>query len=254
MNQGIIEAHEAGVVTSASVLVNLPAFDDAVRCALRAPALGTGLHFNILLGRPLTHAVTLTDTASGAFLPLAALARRAFTGRVDHQEVRSECAAQIARMRSGGLRVTHLDSHRHAHALPVVWPAVVAAARDAGVPVVRVPLEPFGINPGTAVVEKLALLASWRVASRGSPAVRRPDRFVGISLMGGRHFAARLARLLEAPVTGSTELMVHPGYDDAELARLDPYRQARELELAALTSASVRRALERFERVDFAGL
>src|SRR2546426_6541441 len=46
-----------------------------------------------------------------------------------------------------GMVVTHVDSHRHVHALPGVWGPVVETARREGVPVVRVPLEPWGLNP-----------------------------------------------------------------------------------------------------------
>ena len=256
VNRGILEAHEAGAVSSASAIVNLPAFGDAALRALAAPRLGVGLHFNIVLGRPLTRALSLTDRRTGRFLPLTALARRAFTGRIEAGDVHAECAAQLMRLRDAGIRITHVDSHRHAHALPGVWRAVCRAAHEAGVPVVRVPLEPWRVNGGDAAAagKKLALAAAWRLASIGAPPLRRPVRFVGISLQGGHRFEVRLMRLLRALPPGTTELMVHPGHDDAELGALDPYRGAREIELAVLTSASVRDALRGLELTHFGRL
>ncbi len=252
VNRGILEAHVAGAVTSTSVMVNLPAFDDAVRRARAAPALGTGLHLNIVLGRPLTRAPSLTNARTGEFWPLAALARRAFAGRIDAGDVQRECAAQLARLRETGLRITHLDSHRHAHALPGVWLGVARAAREAAVERVRAPLEPLGLNfrDPAATGRKLVLAASWSLATRREPA-RRSARFVGISLQGSRRFASRLFALLAHLPSGVTELMVHPGHDDGELAALDQYRGARERELEVLTSPAVGGALRGIERTNF---
>ena len=54
VNIGIIEAAEAEVVTSASMIVNLPGFVDALDLAQLCPALSLGLHLNLTAGRPLT--------------------------------------------------------------------------------------------------------------------------------------------------------------------------------------------------------
>jgi len=255
VNRGILEAHAAGAVTSASVMVNLPAFGDAVRLARAAPELGTGLHFNVLVGRPLTPAMSLVHPRSGAFLPLPALARRALTGRIRAEDVYVECAAQLERLKSSGLRVTHLDSHRHVHLLPGIWPAVLRAAGDAGVARVRVPVAPRGGGPslGVAAVKQALLVASWRIASRNTPA-RREVAFTGLDLYGRVDFERRLLALLPSLPGGVTELMVHPGHDDAELAALDLYRREREVELRALCSPAARAALGRCELTHFGRL
>src|SRR5439155_1506457 len=71
----------------------------------------------------------------------------------------------------------------------------------------------------------------------------RPGRFVGISLQGSRSFLARLLAVLDRLEPGTTELMVHPGYADGDLAAWDDYTAPRARELAALTCPEVR---ERF--------
>jgi len=244
----------AGAVTSASVMVNLPAFGHAMRLAADAPGLGTGLHFNILAGRPLTPALSLVRPRSGDFLSYPALVRRAFAGRIRSADVYAECAAQIARLRDAGRTVTHLDSHRHVHVLPTVWAAVRRAADDAGIAHVRVPLRPAGGAPrGFVAAVKQSLLGAWYRAAGGA---RTPAsvRFEGIALMGGDGFARGLVPLLAALPTGVTELMVHPGYDDAELAAIDSYRSAREIELRALISPPVLEALRDVELTHFGRL
>jgi len=259
VNRGILEAYAAGVVSSVSVLVNAPGWTDAVQrlCDL-GPGIGVGLHVNLTMGRPVSWGGGLCDARSGCFHSLPALVARALAGRLDPGDVAIECAAQLARLRNAGLVVTHLDSHRHVHVLPGVWGAVVEAARAAGVPVVRVPLEPWSVNPVNwrASLKKAALRMAWGVASRGAAALDRPDRFVGISLQGSRSFPARLLAVLDRLEPGTTELMVHPGYADGDLAAWDDYTAPRARELAALTLPEVRKRFRegRFRLIHFGAL
>src|SRR3989449_135256 len=113
VNRGILEAHAAGVGSSVSVLVNTPGWPDA-RDWLRAVGgtLGVGLHLNLTTGAPLTTAPSLTSPRTGHFHSLAALVARALTGRLDPAHVAAECAAQLARLREAGVRVTHIDRDR----------------------------------------------------------------------------------------------------------------------------------------------
>ncbi len=246
VNRGVLEAHAAGVVSSVSVLVDTPGWDGAA-AALRGagPRLGVGLHFNLTAGAPLTAGRTLRDGRTGRFFPLAALAIRAFAGRLDPAEVAAECAAQLERLAAAGVAITHLDGHRHVHVLPGVWGPAVEAARAHGVAVVRRPLEPWDVGPrdGRAALKKAALALAWRAASGGTSPLRHADRFVGVSLQGRADFLPRLLAVLDALPAGVTELMVHPGRPDPVLAQWDRYTAPRAAELAALTSEPVRARL-----------
>jgi predicted glycoside hydrolase/deacetylase ChbG (UPF0249 family) len=96
----------------------------------------------------------------------------------------------------------------------------------------------------------LALHAAWRralvdVDRAHLPLLARAPSFRGIALQGAPDVGARLLALLDELPAGTTELMVHPGYDDATLAAQDPYRQEREREVAALGAPAVRARLER---------
>jgi predicted glycoside hydrolase/deacetylase ChbG (UPF0249 family) len=260
VNRGVLEAHAAGVVSSVSVLVNTPGWDGAAAAALRAagPHLGVGLHFNLTAGAPLTAGRTLRDRRTGRFFSLAALAVRALAGRLDPAEVAAECAAQLGRLAAAGLAITHLDGHRHVHVLPGVWGPVVATARAHGVAVVRLPLEPWDVNPrdGRAALKKAALALAWRAASGGRCPLRHADRFVGVSLQGRAAFLPRLLAVLDGLPAGTTELMVHPGRPDPVLAQWDRYTAPRAAELAALTSEPVRARFRsgRFRVIHFGAL
>jgi chitin disaccharide deacetylase len=251
VNRGIVEAHEAGSLSSASMMVTTPAFAEAVDLVrTRVPALGVGLHLDLITGRPLAEVPTLVDGRTGLFHPLAELARRAVTGRVSAADVRRECEAQIAALVAAGITPTHLDSHRHSHALPGILPAVLASAASAGIRIVRRPLDAPVIDDPAASAKMLVLHAAWRAAERGVDAagrelIARAPRFRGIALQGAPDLGRRLMALLDRLPPGATELMLHPGYDDAILAAQDPYRAERERELAVLTSSIVRGRLGR---------
>lgn len=251
VNRGIVEAHEAGTLSSASMMVNTPAFGEAAALIReRVPTLGVGLHLTLLAGRPLAVVPTLADPRSGEFYSLGLLARRAMMGLVSASDVRRECDAQLAMLATEGIRITHLDSHRHTHALPGILPAVLASARAAGVRVVRRPLDRPTASDPMASAKMLVLHGAWRGAVRGIAAddralLARSPNFRGIALQGAPDVERRLLALLDQLPTGATEIMMHPGYDDAVLAEQDSYRHEREREVAALCSAAVRERVSR---------
>ncbi|MDQ6770596.1 MAG: ChbG/HpnK family deacetylase [Gemmatimonadota bacterium] len=246
VNTGIIEAAERGVVTSTSMMVNLAGFDDAVTLVRSARSLSVGLHFNLTTGKPLTTAASLARPSTGAFYPLTSLLTRASLGLIHAAEVRQECVAQIDRLLEAGIQPTHIDSHRHVHAHPVLWTAVLEAGASRNIHTVRVPSEPLWANPRDwrASLKKIGLLIVARL-SRQQVRHNFPDHFFGISLQGGRSFASRLFGLIPKLPPGTSELMTHPGYSDSALAEHDDYTWQREEELTVLCSTGLRDLLER---------
>jgi predicted glycoside hydrolase/deacetylase ChbG (UPF0249 family) len=246
VNIGIIEAAVMGVVTSASMIVNLPAFADALDRAVLCPTLSLGLHLNFTVGRPLTPAPSLTQRDTGEFFTLPALVARASLGLLDSSDIARECLAQIDRMIEAGFPPTHLDSHRHVHAHPAIFSVVARAAASRGIFQVRIPRESLRVNAGDwrATVKKTGLLICADL-SRATAAADRAIDFAGISLQGGKSFATRLFALIPQLKAGTTELMTHPGYADASLAEQDGYTLERVTELRVLTSREFRDLLVR---------
>jgi predicted glycoside hydrolase/deacetylase ChbG (UPF0249 family) len=249
VNRGIIETMETGIVTSASLMVNMCAHDDAMRrlAAARSRGLdvGIGLHFNIVSGTPLTSSGTLADRGSLRFLPLGRLALRAFARRINPADVKRELNAQLdkaqAMLTPLAMRVTHIDSHRHAHCMPGILDVVVMVAASHGIRHVRHPRE----SVRTLLGRPAPLIATGLLRLLLSDNDRLDDTaFAGFALMGSRTLDRDLPRLLERLPEGTSELMVHPGYDSPELAALDPYRAAREREVRVLTSPAIRRRLQ----------
>ncbi|QQS48361.1 MAG: ChbG/HpnK family deacetylase [Acidobacteriota bacterium] len=228
VNRGIVEGHLEGIITSTTLMVNMPAFDEAVELARATPSLGVGLHFNITQGRPVSppEAVASLVDQSGNFpgSPVTLMWRQ-LAGRLDRREIETELKAQIERMRSAGLHPTHIDTHKHSHAVPVVLEAIIEVARDYSIPALRRLRQPvdltnglrslrnFAQSLGAAALGALCRLQEERLVRSGMAKTRA---FYGIS-QTGLWDSAWLLRLISELPQGASELMCHPGYDDADL-------------------------------------
>lgn len=256
VNRGIVEAHRRGILTSATVMANLPALEHAVQLWREHPTLGVGIHLNLTTGAPILppgRVPTLVGP-EGRLLGLNRLLKRMSLGRIDAGQLESELSAQVEKAMEAGLQPTHLDSHHHVHAHPFLQRIVVRVAVRYGIRGVRCPAE---LSPGemirragmltqphylkTAALSAVGALLRRRVRRAGLVA---PDHFRGL-LLGVAFTAEDLHRLLRELPAGSTELMCHPGYPDRELSQRTSYTTGRELELEALLDPAGRALVDR---------
>jgi predicted glycoside hydrolase/deacetylase ChbG (UPF0249 family) len=120
ITDGILVAHRYGFLTSASLLVNMPASEYAVERVASAPKLGVGVHLNICQGRPISPArevPSLVD-ADGNFHAAGVMIRKLWAWRINGRELETEFCAQIRWAKNRGLELTHADSHHHMHIYP----------------------------------------------------------------------------------------------------------------------------------------
>src|SRR5271169_2835333 len=265
INRGIAEAHERGIVTSATLMANSNAFDEAASLARSLASnnvhFSVGCHVVLLDGEP----VLPTDRVPSLLQPgvrnghfrvkLNDFAMASFRGKLQADEIEAEASAQIQRLQAVGLQPSHFDTHKHAHMFPAVLQPLLRAARARNVPAVR---NPFGQVWPLPLGEVLRRRQLW-------------ERFAQLNVL--RNFAARFRREVEAHglrttdgsvavlVTGildlklfckivdnipegTWEFVCHPGYNDAELAKVRTrLRQSRARELELLTSPGAREAL-----------
>jgi len=248
VNRGVIEAHQRGLVRSASLMSNQPWAAEAVAFWRACPSLGLGLHLTLTAGAPLTPAARVPSLVGpdGRFPVLGVWLARAQLGRLRPEDLRRELSAQIERALTLGAQLDHLDSHHHIHTQPLVGRITLLLAREYGIPAVRCPVE----RPRRRATRDLlrALLVSaracWLRQAIRAAGLRTTDHFAGLGL--GYGFDQRaLARQLADLEPGWTELMTHPGYPDAALAEATRYVDGRERELASLTDPHPRLVLER---------
>lgn len=233
VNEGIVEAHLRGILTSTTLMANGPAFEDAVRLARLHPSLDIGCHL-VLVGEP-------------GFPPtVAQLIQAIALGRVPIYEA---LAAQVRRILDAGIEPTHLDTHKHTHLLPPVLDAVARLSEEFKIRWVRRPYD-FPLAPGGIDWKKRMVNRAFGAVRRYSEhvlhkhACRFTDHFAGFQITGN-YDAATLAQLIRSLPEGSTEFMCHPGRCGEELrAARTRLKESRERELEALESPEVRAALE----------
>jgi predicted glycoside hydrolase/deacetylase ChbG (UPF0249 family) len=233
INDGIFHAHDRGVLTSASLLASASATGDAIGRLRTRPTLGVGCHLTLVDGRPTMppHRVpTLVDDDGQFRSSWKSFISACLFGQVSLHEVERELTAQVFRLTEEGLRLTHLDTHKHIHVYPPIFDVVARVATRFGIPVLRVPQERGWLFSEDRSVRRtirrqwLLNLATWSWNRRNYNVAARwrlqtPD-FVGrvhtgVLSLSGLEQAVRRMR------PGVTELMVHPGFVDDHLSRMN---------------------------------
>lgn len=261
VNRGIVEAHTHGIVTSSTLMANGRAFEDAVRSAKTVPLLSVGCHVVLIDGEPVLDAKDLPSITSphpsGARFRdgLKSLAARALAGRLKPDEIEAEAMAQIGKLQSAGISVSHVDTHKHTHLFPAVLRPLLRAARACGVPAIRNPFGPHRPLKSSDLVMRpnlwtryaevrilRTLSAKFRDAARGAGLVT-PDGTLGIVVTGA--LDEKLFRSIAAVIPeGTWEFVCHPGYNDDDLQSAKTrLRASRETELRVLTMPQARELL-----------
>lgn len=217
-------------------MANGQAFDDAVERLRDEPALEVGVHLSLVEETPLTPIHVAKSYTS--FLP-----RYPFLGT---PAIERELRAQIEKVLATGLRVTHLNGHQHLHALPRIFRIVTRLAHEYGIGYVRVPADAPRTATGQWLARRASIVALNAVAKwsrRYAMNLSTNETALGIAAAG--HLDTdTLLDLIEAVPDGVTELVTHPGVDDAALAlRYPAWQYAWDAETAALCDSRVRAAI-----------
>jgi chitin disaccharide deacetylase len=250
VNRAIVELHQAGALTSTTLMAIAEKTTEAVSLPRTLPRLGVGCHIVLVDGKPALPAAslpTLVNQATGRFRPtLGKFVMDLFLGRIRRSEIEAEAEAQIAHLQDWGLSLTHIDTHKHTHMFPRVLAPILSAAARRRIKAVRNPFEPAWSLKAThqaPVLRRMQVQLLNRFYSAFHELVAKSglattEGAVGV-LATGTLDAATLTSLLEAMPDGTWELVTHPGYNDPDLAQAGTRLLAsREVEQAALSRVS----------------
>jgi chitin disaccharide deacetylase len=172
VNRGIFEAHDRGIVSSTSFMVDRPAAESGASGALARTGLGVGLH---------------ADFGEWSFEGGAWRAVGVPVDQHDRDAVAAELRRQLHRFRALlGRDPTHLDSHQHVHRREPVRSAMLELAAELGVPLRH-----------ESAVRYCGDFYGQTDEGEPLPGALEPKR---------------LEALLRALPAGATELCCHPGY------------------------------------------
>jgi predicted glycoside hydrolase/deacetylase ChbG (UPF0249 family) len=200
VNSATIEMMEAGLVTSATIMANGEAFDQAIAAARKLPQCSFGAHLNLTEFAPLSNNGALRPIvdANGEF---SGAVRNYFLGPALQQAIFDELQQQYDRVRQGLGRVSHIDSHHSIHVQPQLFLVLARFIRANRIRSARLTtnLYPANAGPGSFRFAKKRL---WSAALRRICVGRTCDYFGDI-----RSFLTGVERF-----NGSTiEIMAHPG-------------------------------------------
>lgn len=256
VNQGILDAHRKGIVTSSTLMINLPDAPAALDLmAAQAPHLGIGLHFNLTFGPPVAPPESVASLLgdNGQFRHISQWP--AHYDSMDPDQMRREVRAQFERFQQvAGQPPDHLDAHHHATYLhPAALETMLALAAEHDLPLRESGLDPAALDETIRRLHALlpslpddftrSLLDRLHAVIAASAAPRWPARFVDTFYDSKATLGHLLVILTTLPDDSTTEIMCHPGYVDDVLAG-SGYVERREEEVEHLTNAATRECVQ----------
>ncbi len=249
VTQGILRAHQEGIVTSTTALMNMPGAANALlKAKAECPRLGLGVHLVFTSGRPLLPPEWVSSLVDkhGYFLSQDTLL--ADPQWPNLAELKSELKAQIKTFENAvGRLPDHIDAHHFAHMLPRFFEVYLELAQEFNLPA-RLPfprneqqlavyppnsLSAFSASEFEAVVRQdWELLEKYPARSTGY----FEQRFFGDEALTLTH----LQHLLDGLPDGDSELLTHPGLADETLVKESHYNTHREKELELVCAPAIK--------------
>lgn len=207
VNDAIFGLMKRGRLTSSTLMANGPALEDAAIRTKEFPRCSFGVHLNLTDLRPLTTDAALRPLLSetGDF---ARRARDVLYNPALLEAVEREWIAQIEKVRSLGVLVSHLDSHHHTHTHAPLFKVLKRVQAKAGIRKVRTTMNLYHpTDPLVGGAKQRLKKLGWHAALRWlSPRTKTTDLFTWFWIYHDL--------LPSVPNSGTVELMVHPGSDD----------------------------------------
>jgi chitin disaccharide deacetylase len=226
VNEAILQAFDRGLISSATIMANMPAFEDACQLVRQHHLQRRiGLHLAFTSGKPLTPDVADCPRlcgASGCWRPRRRVIR---LNRKETLALEAEIGSQLLACERQGITPTHLDSHHHMHTEWGIARIVVRAAHRHGIGAIRLA---FNCGPGRRGASRSHRMLA--TAYRG--AYNTYLRIHGLAKTDYFGDALDTAKILQT-TTADVEVMVHPTIDDRGRL-IDSEEEALESRIAAL--------------------
>ncbi|SCZ02003.1 chitin disaccharide deacetylase [Alkaliphilus peptidifermentans] len=229
-NLGIIEAMKFGIVSSTTLMINMPNAIEAVTLAQENNISTIGLHLTLTCGEPLSpknEVASLVDN-NGNFYKRS----KSLLPIMDLSEVEYELRNQIVAFIKTGLKLSHLDSHHHIHMYDGIREIVAKLALEFDVPLRH------ANNECKCIYQEMG--------------IKTTDYFTW-EFYGEKATINNFKKLINDFDDGIMEIMVHPAFLDQELMKHSTYNLQRENEYKILTSTEIKELIveEGIELISF---
>ena len=226
-------------------MIGAPATADAVDRARRLRSLSVGLHIVLTDGHPVSPPSRLPNLVDGSGRFRSDMVRSSVRIAFDptvRRQVAYEIAAQFEAFVATGLRLDHVDCHKHWHLHPIISGLILDIGQRYGMTALRVPSEPVHV---LRLIEKqTSSRLSWLTSTCAAllkARVRRRRLLAADGVFGlawsGAMTESRVAGLLAHLPDGLTEIYFHPATSNSFSGAVPGYRYTDEL--AALMSPRI---------------
>ena len=202
VNHAILTCFRGGLISSATIMANMPGFDEACGMSISMQLTDRiGVHLNLTEGWPL-----LPELRSNPALCDASGRFRRFRSRLlsksDRAMIAAEVGAQIRRCRDAGLPLTHADSHQHVHNEPMVYLAIQPVLKQLGIRHLRI----------SRNMDSRPVVSPKRIAKSCL------NRWITLNGLRGTDYFGTVEnfehfRSTDRLATASVEIMTHPSLD-----------------------------------------
>jgi len=249
INRGIELSHREGIVTSTSIIAGGDFFDDALQIIKNNPELDTGLHFTLVLSKPVSEPSKVSSLLKDGkvfrdywYNFYYALLRN----KINKDEIAFELESQINKLLDNDITISHINSHLHLHLLPGVIESVLLIAKKFSIRWIRVPEEPFSfrLNSKQLIAQKIKYGLYKIVTFKSNSKIKKfglnyPDRSFGLTDTGCMSESA-LISCLKRLKPDINEILVHPGISNGRKIIMGINNYKWDIEIKALTSEKVK--------------
>lgn len=210
VNDAVFDLMDAGLVTSATLIANGPRVQQACVKIPVFPRCSFGVHLNVTEFPPLTSnkELTILLDENGAFENnrISQLRFRIGHTRINGRlanAIYEEFCAQIERLISLGVKISHIDSHHNVHTIPTLFPILKQIQKRFAIRKVRISQNIFGSNE----------TVSWRLLIKSPTYNFLLKRYYKTqTTQGFTYFRTFHEHAMSGSLQfGSIETMVHPG-------------------------------------------
>ncbi len=217
VNYGIIEAYKNGIVTSTTIMMNMPYCDHALDLYKDNQGLGLGIHFVLTSYKPLTGSPDLVGEDGNMALDFEKIAL------FSEEVIEAELRAQLDSLLKYGYKITHADSHHHVHRIPKVLKIMSRICYEHGLAMRTVPAQ--------------------RVDPEFDKRIKTTDKFAW-EFFDDRATLETLKKLITKDKVSTLEICTHPGFIDSHLKNYSGYVDGRIKELEVLTSQEAKKFIQ----------
>lgn len=138
VNDATFRLIDKGIVTSATIIANAPDTEDACLRAKAFPECSFGVHMNVTQIKPMTSPAKLEQLLDSDGCFVDEKVRQVSIDSTLADGIFDEFCAQIEKLQSLGIKLSHIDSHHHVHTIPRLFPVLKKVQRRFQIRKVRI--------------------------------------------------------------------------------------------------------------------